>query len=227
MSSKHKELKAVLKRNELAVMLDNLFAVIRENLQIFALLAGALVVFVIVLFGFKIYHMQQVKSFNEKFAAVNESLLKEQNLQELIKGYANLPAHDLARIQLAQYQVENQNQKAALQTLSEGLDVNEANILTTVLVLKSVGIYKSQNQFQDAAQFLETHRAQLLPTYLGVADLLKADLYLKSGDESKARLLLTQLSQTLPESTNAVDDNAAQIASQAKEKLLQLELKSN
>ena len=224
MSSNHKALKTDLKRNELAIAIEKAFAFVKVNAAVFWALALAVIALGVTLLGLKIYHQVQVNRFNEKWHAVNESLLKEQNLKELIADYPALPAHNLAVFALAEYQLENQKHAEALATLATGLQDQQANILTTVLVLKSVAIYKSQKQFAEAASFLEAQKNQVLPSYLPQANLLKGDLYLLAGDVSKARAVYSELATPALKPDAATEARDVQINKLAKEKLLQLEL---
>lgn len=226
MSSKHKVLKTVLKRNELAVAVEKAISFVKANSQIFWGLSLAVLALALTLLGLKIYHQRQVQNFNQQWHAVSETLLKEQKLKDLIADYPSLPAHALASFELAQYQMENQKSAEALQTLASGLEGSDSNILTTVLVLQSVAMYKSQKQFGEAVQFLDAQKHKVLPSYLPHADLLKADLALLAGDVAKARLLYTQLSSVAQEGGQSADVSQAQVAKLAKEKLLQLELQT-
>lgn len=221
--TKHKDLKPVLKRNELAMALDKIGSFFYANKT---LVLGVIVVFGllgITLLGLQFYRLQLEKQFNQEWQLSSEGLLKEDNLSKLIQKYESIPAHQLARLDLAKYQLENQKTDEAIKTLSSGLTSQPADILTTIVVLKCSQIYASQQKYVEAIDFLTAHRHHILDTYKPFADLAKADLYLKIQDVAKARVLYTQLAES--GNTDESNENGDTVVSKAKEKILQLEMK--
>ncbi len=222
------DIKKILKRNELGQALEAGAGLLqRQRKPIFGLLVAALLLGLGWL-GYKFYRIHQIDAFNQKLFEAEQGLNKEQNLTALIREFSGLPAHFVARFELADYYVENQKPAEAIQTLDDGLaHVSEPDILSTLAVLKIVEIRRAQKQYNEAAVFLIQKMGKVLPTYRPYLKMTQADLYVLAGQDSQARLLYMEVAQdpkTLPEGGEKWEFDPFLIK-QAKDRLLSLELK--
>lgn len=193
----------------------------------------------------KAERLRQNEEFSARFFEAGQGLKKVQNYQSLIRDYKEVPAVQLARLNLADKLAVDKKMDEALKTLDEGLAATkESDLFTTLLVFKKVALLRGQDKFAEALKALDGGAARLMPGMEDAATLLRADLTLQTGKKEDARQLYTSLikksedfaakakekaekdaasgkKSELPASSESVDEN---ILKQAKDQLYLLDV---
>lgn len=185
--------KKFLKKNEFVELMGRVFKAFQENR---ALMTGLVVICVVLALGipgYKYYQKQQYKAVNELMYEAKNSLKKEALYQQVIDQYGSLQLSLMARIELADYYIENKRDDDALNLL----DIQSLNfspsLLTTTVVLKKLALLKKQEKFDDALAYLESHKDLFLEKFEPQAKLYKARLLWLSKKNDQAKTVLTQM----------------------------------
>lgn len=148
---------------------------------------------------------------------------------KVIAEHADFPAVRIARLNLAALLSSQKKNAEALTIVDEGLKAStKADILSTLLVFKKVGLLKSEGKFAEAAMALTGVENQVIPTLKDQLKLLKAELLLLTGKKDEAKTLYEQLSvvniQAEGKSLNLMDAFDPTVSNQARDRLLLMDL---
>lgn len=218
--------KEFLKKNEFIEFFKQIADFVKSNNYVIYISLVTVLVLLIGIPGYKYYRNIQAQNFSKNIIEADQSIDKENEYKKVIKNYSHFPAVNMVRIKLAEYYLENQNEKEALKVFDEGLNSGKKDIFVSLMVFKKANIYKEKGDFKTAIKVLQESKSQVLPNLLGQTELLMADLYILNNEKDKAKKIFENLSEknvNLKEvnSLNAVDSVVIQ---QAKNKLLQMKL---
>jgi predicted negative regulator of RcsB-dependent stress response len=219
--------KKFLRRNELADVLAQTVPFFERNKTIVIGVIVAVLLGAVGLVFVKHQAQTHVMDFNTRLAAVAKSPQKVLGYQSIIKDFADIPGVNLVRLKLAEALIENQKTDEALAVLSEGVKAGGRDVLTTLLLIKELDIYKTKKDYAGALTALNAGRKNILSAYANTLAITEADLLLLSGKKEDARKILTALTTAKPEipkeGADAELGDDGSVAA-AKEKLLLLDL---
>lgn len=219
--------KKFLRRNEFAEAVFSTAPFFERNKTILILAVVAVLFGVIGLVVVKHQAQAHVMEFNTRLAAVAKSPQKVPGYQTVIKDFSDIPGVNLARLKLVDALIENQKTDDAIAVLNEGLKAGGRDVLTTLLLIKELDIYKDKKDYAGALTALQDGRKKILPSYVNTLSMTETDLLLLSGKKDEARKVLMALIAAKPEMPK--DGAAAELGDDgsvaaAKEKLLLLDL---
>ncbi len=220
--------KHFLRKNEFAEVVAQLITFVKANKPLVSAVVVLALIFGLGLPTLRWYKAHQIEQFNTRLFEAEKSLKKVESYEQLLQEYKNIPASQLARLELVETLVEHNQAEEAATVLDEGLKhSSQNNIFSTLLVLKRLDLLKAQNKYLEAVDFATNHRNQIIKTYLPQYKLLQANLLLLADKKDEARTLYQQLIAE----TEVTDDGQKQKASPdssavrvAKEQLMLLDL---
>lgn len=219
--------KKFLKSNEFINLVAKFFSILKEYKMIVILAGIVLLIIGVTIPALKWYRLKEVQSFNKKLYSAQTSIKKEAAYRGLITDYKNLQASQFARLKLIDDLMDHQQVDEARQVIENGLQGDDRNIFTTLLVLKNINIFKENNKYKEAAAFAKNNENKILETFLGQYQLIYADLLLLDNNRSEARKVYEKLSQFSgigAEGQKQLVDFDPVVANKAKDKLLLLDL---
>lgn len=218
--------KKFLKQNELAEALGRLWRFVKNNRNRVVSFLSVIVLLALGVFGLKLYRVHRIESLSEAFFLAKTSLKKETLYRDILTRYGDLPASQMARLNLAQYFVENQQTVEALKILNDGLKSADKTVFSTLVVLKSIDLLKTEKKYGEAAALALENEKMVMDYFLPRLKLIQAGLFLLAGQKDKAKLGYQNLSTMLPtevDDKNSKDFDPA-VVDEAKDQLLLMEL---
>lgn len=187
MTNKHDH-KVFLKQNDLAV-------IIGDGGGFFAKNKGLIIALVVLgVLGFAGYSFMKAKKlrrsedFSARFYEAGQGIKKVQGYTDLIRDFGDLPAVQLARLNLADKLADDKKIEEAIKVLDEGLaQTTETGLFSTLLVMKKVGVYREQGKYAEAIKALDEGKAKLYQEFEDGARLIRADLQVVAGLKDDAR----------------------------------------
>lgn len=219
--------KKFLKSNEFANLAAKLFNIVKENKFFFILGIIVAIALSVSIYGLKYYHLKQVESFSQKFYLAQKSLKKESLYRGLINEYKDLPGSQFVRLKLIDDLLDHNQTQEAQKVIEQGLQNNDKDIFTTLLVLKNINILKEENKYQQAAEYAIKQENKVLSTYYGHYQLIVAELYLLSDNNGDARKIYEKISAFVPLKNSGqkiVNQFDPAVINQAKDKLFLMDM---
>lgn len=221
--------KKFLKSNQLREMANQTLQFVKQNRGVVVVAVILLLAIAISIPSLRYYRLKRIESFNLKLYEAQKSLKKKDSYQELVQDYKDIPAHNLARLNLVDNFLDNQQREEAYQAIDQGL-TDEKDIFTTLLVLKKINLLKEDAKYQEAADFAMNATNHIIPSFMGRYKLIQADLLLLSDQKDMARKIYQELVQRNAQSEDAEMENIPMsgrdqgVEAQAENQLLLLDL---
>lgn len=187
--------KKFLKQNEFAEAMGRVWSFIKKNRNLVISFLSVITLLGLGIFGLKLYHGHRIQLLSEASFAAKTSLKKEALYRAILARYSDIPASQMARLNLAEYLVENQKNAEAQKVLSEGLKGADKTIFSTLVVLKAVDLLKTEKKYGEAAALASENEKHVMDYFLPRLKLLRANLLLLAGKKEDAKSAYQNLSQ--------------------------------
>lgn len=229
--------KHFLKQNDLAQALKDFSENIGDYKMPLFVVAALLLLLVVGLPTQRYLQQRQKDGFAQALYSVEqmpvvsatETDQKIAAFKKMLGEYADFPGARLAQLKLAGFLATQKKNTEALGVVEEGLQLSgDADILSTLLALKKIGLLKAEGKFAEAAEALTGLEGQVITTLRDHLKLAKAELLLFAGKKDEAKTLYEQLSvvniQTEGKPINLMDAFDPTVSNQARDQLLLMEL---
>lgn len=221
-----KDRKEFLKKDEFAEAVKKSGSFFAQNKVFLMVLVGLVIAGFITKKVIDIRQKSYIKDFNTQLFEAEQSVKKQQDYNQILSQYKDIPASQIARLNLVDNFLSKENHAEALKTLDEGLNKHtKTDVFSTLLALKKVGILKSQKQYAEAVTFIKSSSTKIIDSFKPYYTLLQADLLALAGNNAEAKQIYQQLITTKPlESEKENNAILNQVIQQAKQKVLLLNL---
>lgn len=216
--------KKFLKQNDLALLLKQGWQFCKDYKWPLSFVGILILIFLVAWPCYRLYQKNRAEDFSIAFYSAQTSDDKEKNYLDLLKNYSRLPSVRLVSLRLADHYFANNQQDKALSVLDDGLkNFSEIDILSTLLVLKTVNFLKKENRFEEIAHKMEGFKKKVLPNFRAKFELLQANLLAATGKNDQAKAVYESLANqnVQSESDQSFDPF---VVKEAKDQLLLLEM---
>lgn len=218
--------KKFLKRNDFAVF-------VKSALQFCKDYKGPLILLVIVVLGLLVAVPILDYQKTKKAEGLSESLYlaekaddKAAAYEKILQDYSGFSGVQLARLQFVDWLIKEKKIAEALVVLDEGLkQTKEADILSTLLLLRKVASHVEQNDNQKAIETIEAFADKAIPSYQDSLKLMKAKFLLASDKVADAKLIYENMLARGQDASDPEKNHMnPQLVKEAKEQLLLIKL---
>lgn len=216
--------KKFLKQNDLALLVKQGWQFCKDYKLPLSLVGILILIFLVALPSYRLYQKNRAEKFSEALYSVQTVQDKEKGYLDLLKTYSDLPAVRLVSLRLADHYLATDQKERVLSALEDGLkNFSETDILSTLLVLKTVNFLKKENRFEEIAQKMEDFKKKVLPNFQAKFELLQANLLAATGKSDQAKAMYESLANqnVQPELDQSFDPF---VVKEAKDQLLLLEM---
>lgn len=218
--------KKFLKQNEFAEAMGRFWGFVRNNRHLVLSFLSVIILLGFGVFGLKLYRTYRITSLSEASFMAKTNLKKEALYRDILAHYGDISASQMARLNLAQYLVENQKIVEAQKLLNEGLKGADKTVFSTLVILKSIDLLKAEKKYGEAAVLASENEKHVMDYFLPRLKLIQADLFLLAGKKDEAKSLYQSLSAV---SGGEVGDKNSKdfdptVVDEAKDQLLLMEL---
>jgi len=213
-----------LKQNDFALVLKQGWQFCKDYKLPLSLVGVLILIFLVALPSYRIYQKNRSEKLSMAFYLAQTVENKEKSYHNLLKTYSDLPAVRLVSLRLADHYFAKDQKENAFSVLEDGLkNFSEVDILSTLLVLRTVNFLKKENRFEEIAQRMGDFKTKVLLDFQAKFELLQANLLAATGKEDYAKAIYEALANQ--EVSSGLDQSFDPfVVKEAKDQLLLLEM---